>query len=284
MPARALIAAVAMVGGLFASLAGQHLAAPPAKPHRVIAHEAATTPPGAAPTAPTRSPPVSTTKLLGQRIMVGMNGTSAPAWLLSAARAGRVGSVILFSANIASRSQLKALTGSLQRAAHDGRQPTAADRRRPGGRTGQAIVRRAARSIATADRAHRKRRRRLEGRPSHRWLPEGPRYQHGPRPRRRRADVRRRVHLEAGPCVLVQLERRRQVRDRVRARASRARRTVATAKHFPGVGSAGVDTDNKLDVLRPTKAQLSGALAPYRSLIPRGPRRGHALDRRVPGV
>jgi beta-N-acetylhexosaminidase len=47
-------------------------------------------------------------------------------------------------------------------------------------------------------------------------------------------------------------------------------RVAATAKHFPGVGSAAVDTDNKLDVLRPTSAQLAGALTPYRTLIPRG--------------
>ncbi len=45
---------------------------------------------------------------------------------------------------------------------------------------------------------------------------------------------------------------------------------AATAKHFPGVGSAAIDTDNKLDELRPTRAQRDGALKPYQSLIPRG--------------
>jgi beta-N-acetylhexosaminidase len=45
---------------------------------------------------------------------------------------------------------------------------------------------------------------------------------------------------------------------------------AATAKHFPGVGSAAIDTDNKLDELRPTKAQREAALKPYRVLIPRG--------------
>lgn len=45
---------------------------------------------------------------------------------------------------------------------------------------------------------------------------------------------------------------------------------AATAKHFPGVGSAGVDTDNKLDELHPTAAQRAAALRPYRALIPRG--------------
>ena len=36
------------------------------------------------------------------------------------------------------------------------------------------------------------------------------------------------------------------------------------------MGSAGVDTDNKRDELRPSAAQLRGALVPYRSLISRG--------------
>jgi beta-N-acetylhexosaminidase len=47
-------------------------------------------------------------------------------------------------------------------------------------------------------------------------------------------------------------------------------KVAATAKHFPGVGSAAVDTDNKLDELRPSKAQRDAALVPYRTAIPRG--------------
>ena len=41
-------------------------------------------------------------------------------------------------------------------------------------------------------------------------------------------------------------------------------------KHFPGVGSAAVDTDNRLDELHPTSAQLRAALKPYQALIARG--------------
>ena len=59
-------------------------------------------------------------------------------------------------------------------------------------------------------------------------------------------------------------------------------RVAATAKHFPGVGSAGVDTDNKLDVLRPTKAQLRRRADPVPVADPARDRRDHALDRRVP--
>ncbi len=45
---------------------------------------------------------------------------------------------------------------------------------------------------------------------------------------------------------------------------------AATAKHFPGVGSATTDTDFRLEELRPNAAQRAGALRPYQSLIPRG--------------
>ena len=52
-----------------------------------------------------------------------MAGTSAPKSLLRRIRDGQVGSVILFTPNITSRAQLKALTASLQRAARQGSNP-----------------------------------------------------------------------------------------------------------------------------------------------------------------
>jgi beta-N-acetylhexosaminidase len=45
---------------------------------------------------------------------------------------------------------------------------------------------------------------------------------------------------------------------------------AACGKHFPGVGSAAVDTDFKLNELRPSKAQRDAALVPYKTAIPRG--------------
>jgi beta-N-acetylhexosaminidase len=45
---------------------------------------------------------------------------------------------------------------------------------------------------------------------------------------------------------------------------------AATAKHFPGLGSAAVDTDTKLDELHPSATERAAALEPYKALIPRG--------------
>lgn len=68
-------------------------------------------------TAPTLS------QLVGQRLVIGFSGTTANPALLARIRAGQVGGVILFSSNVASPSQLIALTRSLQAAATAGGQP-----------------------------------------------------------------------------------------------------------------------------------------------------------------
>ena len=52
-----------------------------------------------------------------------VTGLTASAALLKRVRAGQVGSVILYSENIASTSQLTELTGSLQHAAREGHNP-----------------------------------------------------------------------------------------------------------------------------------------------------------------
>jgi len=201
--------------------------------------------------------------------MVGMDGTSAPSWLLSAARQGRVGSVILFAANISSRSQLRALTGALQGAARAGGNPPlliAVDqeggqvKRLPAGppdlsppqiaRTG---------SVTVASR---------EGRATGSYL----------KALGINMDLAPVVDVPTFPGAFVWTQGRAFSFNPTTvatfatafALGIQGAHVAATAKHFPGVGSAGVDTDNKLDVLRPTSAQLSGALAPYRALIPRG--------------
>jgi beta-N-acetylhexosaminidase len=225
--------------------------------------------------APRRAPAlatparVSTTKLLGQRIMVGLQGTAANAALLQRIREGRVGAVILFSANIVNRAQLKSLTGSMQRAARQGGNPPlliATDQE--GGQVKRLasgppdlsppqIARTGSTAVASR-----------EGRATGTYLKGLG------------------INMDLAPVVDVPTFTGAFIWQQGRAFSFSADAVVkyatafalglqsahaaATAKHFPGVGSAGVDTDNKLDELRPTKAQLAGALKPYQALIPRG--------------
>jgi beta-N-acetylhexosaminidase len=235
---------------------------------------------GSGAAAPTPSPsspstkvklPSSDAKLLGQRIMVGFDGTSAPSWLLARARAGQVGSVILFAPNIVSSSQIRALTGELQRAARQGGNPPLL--------------------IATDQEGGQVKR-----------FPNGPPYPSPPQMARGTINGAYRegqltgsylrdhgVNWDLAPVSDVPTSSNAFIWQQGRAfayafntpgtvaryadafaRGVQSSHVAATAKHFPGVGSAAVDTDNKLDELRPTRAQLAGALQPYRLMIPRG--------------
>ena len=72
-------------------------------------------------TTPAATPTLS--QLVGQRLVVAFKGTTASRSLRARIRAGQIGGVILFGSNIASPSQLQALTAKLQLAAHNGGQP-----------------------------------------------------------------------------------------------------------------------------------------------------------------
>ena len=56
-------------------------------------------------------------ELIGQKLVVAMQGTSPSPGLLARIRGGEVGGIILFGANIESRSQLARSVAALQRAA-----------------------------------------------------------------------------------------------------------------------------------------------------------------------
>lgn len=70
---------------------------------------------------PTPAPTLE--QLVGQKLVVGLGGTTASAALLARIAAGEVGGVILFGTNVATPDQLVALTRQLQAAARDGGQP-----------------------------------------------------------------------------------------------------------------------------------------------------------------
>lgn len=213
------------------------------------------------------APPVG--KLLGQRIMVGLPGTVASRSLLAQVRSGQVGAIILLSQNIASRAQVKALTGSLQKAAKAGGNPPlliAVDQE--GGEVKRFAgappyldppQMAATGKVATA---------RTQGVLTGRYL----------------AGLG--VNMDLAPVADVPTTTNAFIWQEHRAfsfdpgtvaRFSTAfalgvqsAGVAATGKHFPGLGTATLNTDYGFAVLHPSAAQRAAALTPYRSLIPSG--------------
>jgi beta-N-acetylhexosaminidase len=213
--------------------------------------------------------PASPVKLLGQRIMVGFSGTTAPPWLLRAARAGDIGSVILFEANIVSRGQTQALTASLQRAARAGGNPKlliATDQE--GGEVKR--IPSLAPTLSPPEIAHTgslataTTQGRATGTGLHRWG----------------------INMDLAPVVDVPTVQNAFIWQQGRAFSFSAgtvaryasafalglqsQRVAATAKHFPGLGTATTDTDFAHLELHPTAAQRAAALTPYETMIPQG--------------
>ena len=61
--------------------------------------------------------------LIGEKLVVSMDGTSPSASLLDRARRGRIGGVIIHGFNFSSAAQLRNIASKLQKAAVDGGQP-----------------------------------------------------------------------------------------------------------------------------------------------------------------
>jgi beta-N-acetylhexosaminidase len=213
--------------------------------------------------------PASDVKLLGQRIMVGFAGTTAPRWLLGAVRGGNVGSVILFAENLRSRSQSLTLTGALQRAARAGGNPRlliATDqeggqvKRVPGVEPTLSPPEMAATGqVSTASSQGQ-----ATGTGLRRWG----------------------INWDLAPVVDVPTSTHAFIWRQGRAFSFSAgtvaryasaftgglqsRGVAAAAKHFPGLGSATTDTDFDHLELHPTAAQRVAALKPYGTMIPAG--------------
>ena len=75
----------------------------------------------ASPAAESRAPTLQ--QLIGQKLVVRMDGTTPSASLIARARLGQIGGVIIFRNNFRSRGDLRAITSRLQRAAASGGQP-----------------------------------------------------------------------------------------------------------------------------------------------------------------
>ena len=208
-------------------------------------------------------------KLLGQRIMVAIPGLSAGEALLARVRAGEVGAVILFSQNIAGRRQVESLVGSLQRAARLGHNPpllVAVDQEGgevkrfaagPPDLSPPQIARTGSVGVAGD-----------EGRRTGAYLRGlGVDWNLAPVadvPTSTAAFIYREGRAFAfSPAAVARYAE-------PFALGLQSRGVAATAKHFPGVGSATIDTDVRRDELHPSPRRQQDALAPYRSLIAGG--------------
>src|SRR4029077_17038906 len=78
---------------------------------------------GAAGASPAQSPPPTLAQLVGQKLVVTMNGTSPSPSLLARARRGEIGGVIVHAFNFSTAAQLRSISRRLQAPAAAGGQP-----------------------------------------------------------------------------------------------------------------------------------------------------------------
>jgi beta-N-acetylhexosaminidase len=201
--------------------------------------------------------------------MVGFSGPTASPALLSAVRAGQVGSVILFGDNIVSRSQTLALTGALQRAAAAGHNPKlliATDQE--GGEVkrlpDEPPTLSPRQMVATGTSATATQQGRATGAALRNWGIN--------------MDLAPVSDVPTFPGAFIWQQGRAFSFDAFTAGryalafalGLQSRRVAATAKHFPGLGSAAIDTDYAREELHPSSKQLRAALDPYAMMIPKG--------------
>jgi beta-N-acetylhexosaminidase len=214
----------------------------------------ATTPPRSTPSPAPRpgAPRLTLRQQVGQVLVIAFGGTSAPEYVSRAVREGRAAGVILFGGNATSPAQVRALTSGLQRASSRGAL-IATDQE--GGtfhtlpwaapHEGQP----AQRDPATAARAARQAARDLRAVGVNVTLT--PVADVG----RPRSALAGRTFPGPAPAVAANV--------RAALRAYRAGGVAATAKHFPGLGAAGVNTDNGAVTVRLTADDV----APFKAAV-----------------
>jgi beta-N-acetylhexosaminidase len=234
-----------------------------------IAVFALTAAPAPAPLLSSASIPPTVTQLIGQKLVVSMQGTTPSASLLSRASRGRIGGVIVRSTNFTSAAGLRALTTKLQEAAASGGQPPL---------------------LIAVDQ---------EGGPvkTISWIPPT----RSPREMGQlgSSDVARRqgrrtgvalldlgVNVDLAPVAdvpsstasfMYMQDRTWSFSARRTARLSNAFATglaeggaLASMKHFPGLGFAKLNTDTNVVRISATARQLSPGLKPYRTAVANG--------------
>ncbi len=210
-------------------------------------------------------PKLTVAQAVGQMLISHVSGIAASAALLRRVRAGQVGSVILYSENIASTTQLAALTGSLQRAAREGHNPPLFIGTDQEGGTVKRL-KDAAPWLSAAEMGathHVKSVAQAEGRAAGRAL-----HQDG-------------VNLDFAPVADVPTTSNNFLGERAFGNNARVveegvtgfaaglaeAHVAGSVKHFPGLGGAGPrDTDTEIVTITLSKGQLNAAWTPYRAV------------------
>jgi beta-N-acetylhexosaminidase len=208
--------------------------------------------------------PADLHRLVGQTIMTGFSGAVPSAALLERIRRGEVGGVILFGANIRSTAAARALVARLQAAAAAGGNPPL---------------------LVAVDQ---------EGGPVRR-LPEGP-PDDAPAQMRNAAQAaaegaaagaflhRLGISVDLAPVLDTPSSRSNFLGTRAFGRdparnallgtrfveALQREHVAATAKHFPGLGTAGANTDSTHVWITTARAALDARLAPFRAAVDAG--------------
>jgi beta-N-acetylhexosaminidase len=211
------------------------------------------------------SPP-TLAELVGQKLVVAMDGTTPSASLLARAGAGRIGGVIVHRTNFTTAAQLRAITTSLQAAAAAGGQPPlliGVDQEGgPVKTVWWAPPTISPRQLGRLDSSSKAA---SQGRETGRALRELG------------------INVDFAPVADVPASTESFMYREGRTWSFSARRTarlatafavgldargvVATMKHFPGLGFATRDTDDAVVRIGATKAQLAPGLRPYRRAI-----------------
>jgi beta-N-acetylhexosaminidase len=207
--------------------------------------------------------------LIGQKLVVSMDGHTPSASLLDRARRGRIGGVLIHGWNFSSAAQLKSITAELQQAAADGGQPPlviAVDQEGGQVKTISWIPPTLSPpemgDLGSSDTARSQGRKTGSG-----LLGLGINTDFAPV-----ADV-----PSSTSSFMYQQGRTWSFSSRETARLSNAfalglgdRGALATMKHFPGLGFAARNTDDYVVHIDATKRQLAPGLRPYRHAVANG--------------
>jgi beta-N-acetylhexosaminidase len=222
----------------------------------------------AAPTPIARGEAAPTTReLLGQRLVVAVEGLRPSTAIVGRIRRGEIGGVILFGANVTSPSQLRNLTSELQRAAREsGRPPLLIATDQEGGsvrRLPWAGPARPAPELGRSSASDVRNEALLAGRAL--------------RVGGVNVDLAPVADVPAGGSFMAAEERTFGAAPPLVSRAVTAftrgladASVAAAVKHFPGIGRAGRNTDRSAVEIAASRAALQSDLAPFKAAIAAG--------------